>query len=388
MQHKKILMIVLNDFINDSRIIKEASTLSNNGYSVKVLALHNKGLERREKINNFEVERIHLSTRNKLNNNRYVQLIKYVEFFIKSSNIAKNFKPDILHAHNTSALPISLYLSAKLNIKVIYDSHELNSHSAGKENNPKIFNKISFLFEKYAINKKVDEVITVSNSIANYLNENYSFKKKINVIRNIPYNFNLDKNYNLFRKEFGFSKKNKIILYQGLLSKGRGIENIIRSMKLINEKVRFVILGDGPYKDELKELMINLNLDERIFFHQAVSYDILHKYTNSADLGIHLIANTCLNHYFALPNKIFEYIQAELPVICSDFPDMSKIIEDYNVGLTVSPKDIETFAKKVNETIFNNKKMSKLRNNCKEAKKVLNWENESDELLKIYKNNL
>lgn len=379
----KVLMIVQNNFVNDSRVIKEANTLGKNGYNVKVLALHKKGLKLKEKFDYFELERIHLRTRNKLSkNNKYIQLIKYAEFYLKSIKKGKEFSPDIIHCHDLSPLPIAIKLEKKLNSKVIYDSHELWRHSSGVNNNPKLINNMRDYYENKYI-KKVNNVITVSNSIAEYL-ENECRIKDVTLLRNIPLNKRLKKEYNIFRQKFDISDEEKIILYQGGVSSGRGIENIISSLIYMDEKIKCVILGSGLLKIKLKKIVKNKNLNNRVYFHKEVPHDILYKYTNSADLGIHLMENTCLNHYFALPNKLFEYIQSELPIICSDFPDMKGIINKYNIGLTVKPTNIKDFAYKVNKLIFNDEKMKTLKNNCKKAKQVLNWEKESEKLLEIY----
>jgi glycosyltransferase involved in cell wall biosynthesis len=381
----KVLMIVQNNFVNDSRVIKEANTLGENGFQVKVLALHKKGLPEIEKYEYFEVERVHLKTRDKLSNsNMYIQLIKYIEFYLKCIKIGKEFSPDIIHCHDLSPLPIGMKLKNKLNSKLIYDSHELWSHSSGVKNTPKIINWMRDLYEKKSA-KKIDQIITVSRSIAEYLENEYTLEK-VDVIRNIPLKQNFKESYNHFRREFNISEEEKILLYQGGVSEGRGIEDIISALEHMDEKIVFVILGNGSLKTKLKKIVKKKQLENRVYFHDAVPHDILYQYTNSGDMGISLIENKCLSYYYSLPNKMFEYIQAELPVICSDFPDMSKIIKKYKVGLTVNPKNIKDFANEVNQMIFDDKKIKNLKRNCKEAKNVLNWEEESKKLLKIYAN--
>src|SRR5699024_9767763 len=127
-----------------------------------------------------------------------------------------------------------------------------------------------------------------------------------------------------------------------------------------------------------------LDIKDKVFFHEAVRQDILFHYTNSADLGIHLMENTCLNHYYALPNKIFEYIQAELPIICSNFPEMKKIVSDFNVGEVVESNDISKIAQLINDILSNDDKLNFYRRNCIITKDILNWENEKEILLNIY----
>lgn len=382
---KKVLMIVQNDFVNDSRIIKEANTLGKNGYEVLVLALYREKLKKKERFDFFDVERIQLFTRDKLSNRIiYLQFIKYIEFYNKCVNRAKIFVPDIVHCHDMSTLPIGRKIQKITGCKFIYDSHELWSHSTGVSKYPKFLLKHRNNLEKRAAIKS-DVIITVSESIANKLREQFSLDRKPIVIRNIPRKKDITEKQNIFRNKFSIPANKKIILYQGGISKGRGIEKIIESMPYIDNNIVYVILGNGVLTEHLKELAIKLRVEDRVFFHEAVSQEILLNYTNSADLGVHLMENTCLNHYYALPNKIFEYIQAELPILCSNFPEMRKIVLDYNIGEIVDPDDKEGIARSINKILLDKNKLNFYKRNCLKAKTILNWENEEEILLNLYR---
>lgn len=382
---KKILMIVQNDFINDSRIIKEASTLGKNDYKVKILALHNEDLPLTEKWDFFDVERVHLFTR-KLSKNKFVQLSKYAEFFIKCLHIGKVYRPDIIHCHDIDTLPIGITLRKMLNNrpKTIYDSHELWSHVSSTITNPKIINWVDRKLEHKYI-KQVDAVITVCDSIADYLRQQDDLDRKPIVLRNMPLYHKVDGKSDTIRKQLGLSPNQKIVLYQGGISRGRGLENVMRAAKYFYQDIVFVLLGNGSLISELKRLSEAVQTNDRVFFLPAVPYDELMDYTSSADLGIHPMMNTCLNHYFALPNKPFEYIQAEILIICSNFPEMSNIVKTYRVGETFNPASPEEIARVVNSLLEDEERYSEYKTNCRVAKKELNWEIEEQKLLQLYR---
>jgi glycosyltransferase involved in cell wall biosynthesis len=103
-------------------------------------------------------------------------------------------------------------------------------------------------------------------------------------------------------------------------------------------------------------------------------------WTASADLGAHPILNTSANHYYCLPNKIFEYIQAEIPVAVSNFPEMQKIVDTYQIGVTFNPEDPKDIAAKIQACLGS----PTYRENLRQAKAILNWENEAKALLTLY----
>ncbi|MDS1003626.1 glycosyltransferase family 4 protein [Clostridium sporogenes] len=385
---KNILMIVQNDFVNDSRIIKEANTLGKYGFNVKVLALYNKGLKEDEEFEHFIVKRIRLGTRDKLSKGKLSQVVKYIEFKKKCLQEAKKFNPDIVHCHDVYTLPIGKVIIKKLSnskkIKFIYDSHELWSQASNNLSMPNILVKLQNNIEKNII-KECDKVITVSNSIAEYLMKRCKLEKKPSIIRNIPYMKKDITNKSIFHEKFNIEKDKKIVLYQGAVGKGRGIENLIKSMKYTENNIVLVILGNGSMVKKYKEIANELRLEDKVYFHSAVDPKELMDYTSSANLGMSLIFNICLSYYYSLPNKMFEYIQGEIPVLCSNYPDMEEIIQKYEVGQTVEPNDVAEIAKAINEVLSKDDEYYQYKSNCKIAKDQLNWEKESNVLIQLYK---
>ena len=174
-----------------------------------------------------------------------------------------------------------------------------------------------------------------------------------------------------------------IIIYQGVVNLGRGLELAIQAMKFV-DNAKLIIIGDGDIKDKLKQLVSKSDLDDKVQFIKRMPYEELMSYTKQADLGISLEENLGLNYYYALPNKLFDYIHAGIPVLVSDFPEMAKIVKEYDVGLTTKTFDPEELADLFVEMISNKEKRNIWKQNTKSASKELCWENEEKKLLAIY----
>jgi len=377
---KKVISIVLNNFKNDNRVLKECLSLKKAGYDVSVIALFEKGLKEKETIQNIPVHRIKLKSRN-LPKNLLVQLFKYTEFLLKVSLKYKD--TDIVHCNDIGTLPIGVIMKKFLSkrIKVIYDAHEYETET----NNLKGFRKsLVKALEKLLI-KHADAVITVSNSIANEYVRLYNIKKPTLVL-NTPTYKNIQKK-NIFREKFNISEDTTIFLYQGGLTEGRGINIILEAFKRLstmktkkhNSKPVVVFMGYGYLQDKIKKASREY---ENIYFHSAVPSDVLLDYTSSADFGLSIIEDTCLNYKYCLPNKLFEYIMAEIPVVISNLPEMKKFVEKYKLGVVLRENTVDGLIEGINNAMNLNKERTI--ENIKKVKKLYNWENEEKKLLKVY----
>jgi glycosyltransferase involved in cell wall biosynthesis len=172
----------------------------------------------------------------------------------------------------------------------------------------------------------------------------------------------------------------KIILYQGALNIGRGLENLIETMKFLEHHL-LVIIGEGDLFESLKQKVHSEKLNKKIKFLGKVPPKELHKLTPLADLGISLEEDLGLNYRFALPNKVFDYIQAEVPILVSNLPEMSAIVNHYKVGEIAQNRTPKILAKQIENVL--KKDFTK---ELKKAKEVLIWEKQEDKLLAIFNN--
>ncbi|CAA6810209.1 MAG: Glycosyl transferase family 1 [uncultured Sulfurovum sp.] len=369
----KVANVVFNGFTNDSRVLKESISLSKNGYQVEVIAHGDKGLIDDEEVENFRVRRFSYLDRT-TTLGKFQKLKAYMNYMKESIHYCKNF--DILHCNDLITLPIGFVIKKfyNNNIKIVYDAHEYETEMNGLSQTSK---KISKVLEKFLI-KYVDTMITVSAGIADEYVKLYNIEKP-SLILNTPPHKNVIKK-DIFREVFDITTEQRIFLYQGSLSKGRGIEILVETFKSLDSSTVIVFMGYGQLANFLK---LSAHENENIYFHDAMKPDVLLDYTSSADFGISTIEDTCLSYHYCLPNKMFEYIMAEVPVIVSNLPEMKRIVLDNAVGLVVDENSVEGLKKAIIESTHLNK--NELNQNLKSLKKIYNWEEQEKVLLRIYK---
>jgi len=376
----KVVHTVLNTFVQDSRVMRECKSLAEKGYDVTVIAYWTEDLKEDEFQDGYTIKRLRLKTKS-WTNNSIVQVFKYLEFLFKSLLTINKIKPKVCHGHDPSGLFVAYFAKVIWNCHIIYDSHELWGHTSHMENYNKILYKIGGILEKLIINK-IDFVITVNHSIGDLLKKNTG-KENVEIIRNISEN-NSTKN-NLNRTHLKLPNSKFILIYIGSLAQGRGVGQLIKCMKNVRQDIGLVIVGGEPeYHDEYNRLIEGCSLMGRVGLLPAVSPNEVISICSVADVGIHPIENTCLNHFYCLPNKLFQYIQAGIPVLCSDFPEMRKIVNDYKVGEVFAVEDINNISNTINIFFEDMGKLMEYKNNCIKASATLNWNIEKIKLLDIY----
>lgn len=365
----KVILSVTNDLFCDQRVEKTAETLAAMGCDVLLVGrcyrnspLPNSG--------NYSVKRLHLFFRK--------GALFYAEFNFRLFLFLLFQKCDILVSNDLDTLFPNLLISKLRRKKLVYDSHEYFCGILEIQNRPNV-KKIWQKIEKFCF-PKLNNIITVSQSIAEQYGKEYG--KKVNVVRNIPRL--LQTEYIHTRKSLQLPENKFIIILQGnAIHKGRGGEEMVEAMTKIDNALLLVI-GQGDVIVEMKQMAKTLQIEERITFINRVAPQLLRNYTHLADLGVSFDQNLSLNHYFSLPNKIFEYIHAGVPVLTSNLPERKRIVEQYQVGIVIDNFSPTNIAKEINKLIENKEIISTYKENCRKAAQVLNWENEEKVIQKIY----
>ena len=280
-------------------------------------------------------------------------------------------KFDILLANDLDSLTANFLASKIKNKALVYDSHEYFTEVPELINRPKTQRIWLWLEQKMV--PKIKYAYTVCNSIADIYEEKYGTPFK--VVRNIP----LAIEYPVLKKD----NSTKIILYQGAVNIGRGLEQAILSMKLI-DGAKLIIAGDGDIKLQLENLVEKENLQDKIEFTGRLQIDELSKLTPQADLGLSIEEDLGLNYRFALPNKLFDYIQAKVPVLVTNLPEMAAIVKQYKIGEITSTLEPKLLADKIKEALFNIEKREVWQENLKIAVKELTWEKEEKVLREVF----
>ncbi len=339
----KLVHVLLGDVYRDSRVLNEVTYLSQY-YDIVIFCLSPKQADTSDLP--------HCEVINPLTSGRSVTLFSYLIFFIKSALLSLRIKPSIVHGHDAISLPIIYFIKIVTGAKMIYDSHELWSQAHHKKRHKFIMSS-AFWLERF-IASKADHIITVSNSIAAYLSS-YFGNSQISVIRNIPNPKKTKANPALtpqdIRRKLGVTCDTIIVLYQGMIRRERGVfvlaDAIADLVKRNDAPLKLLYLGGGGDLDELKNYISECELEQYVLFHDAVSQDVLGHYSRATDIGVHAISNSCLNHDYCLPNKLFEYLYSGLPVVVTNLTEMKNFVEAGNFGLTFEDGNVGDLSLKI-----------------------------------------
>ncbi len=366
---KKIHISFLGNPHFDSRITNLANSLRDDGCKVSVI-----GFDWFISSEDYcdEETKIFAIKKNKFS------LLFYLQFaFILISELIRS-DADIYFAEDLYTLPFVTSIAKIKKAKVYYNSREIYAHLGGLRNRP-ILQKVVKSIENFFITK-VDIVLTTGPLDSEYIEKLYNISDTV-VVRNIPLYQKADSKIDL-RKKYNIDPDKLILIYQGVILPGRGLKQIFNAIARLPKTV-LIILGDGEKKNNFIELARTLNISDRIIFAGTVDQKELINYTACGDVGLSLIENISISYYHALPNKLFEYIMAGLPVLCSDLPQMKAIIEKHNVGQSVNIENEENIFTVLNKWCENPNLLDGYRKNCLVAAYELNWQEEYKKVRKF-----
>ncbi|MCS7053879.1 MAG: glycosyltransferase [Ignavibacterium sp.] len=362
MTKKKALIAFLGNINYDTRCFNLFNSLKKAGYEVEFI-----GFDWLTK--NFT------SQKGEKTIYKLVKKSPSLTFYFKFYSILKlNLlikKYDLLFAEDLYTLPACIIIGKLKRAKIIYDSRELFGFLAGLKDRP----FIQFLWqivEKIFI-KKSDLVLVTGLLDELFLQKKYNISNTI-VIRNLPLFNKSFKKIDLYDK-YKIDESKKILVYQGVVVKGRGIRIIFDLLKQTDEYI-LLILGDGEDLTYFKELAISMSINHKVIFVGKIPQEELLNYTSGSFVGLSLIENLSLSYYYALPNKLFEYIMAEIPVIVTNLPQMKSVIDEFQVGYVVEESDIESLKAILQELSSDKNHYEQLKLNCRKASEILCWEKE------------
>ncbi len=302
----------------------------------------------------------------------------YAEFNIRLFFYLLFHKFDLLTSNDLDTL-LPNYLVSKIKHKpLVYDSHEYFTEVPELVNRPRV-QKIWKHIES-RIFPKLKDVFTVNDSIAALFEKEYGLRPV--VVRNIPFkrNIKVDKT----KADLGLPQDKFIMILQGSgINIQRGSEEMVEAMKYIDGAV-LLIVGSGDVVETLKKMAQHPDIKEKVIFKPRQPYNNLMQYTANADLGLTLDKDTNLNYRYSLPNKIFDYIQAGIPVLASDLPEIRKIIETYGIGDFIPNHKPVEIAEKVQKIMKDKTQLNIWKRNLTFAAGNLTWEKESELIKKVY----
>ena len=365
---KKIAIVsVINDLVTDHRVNKTCYTLLNEGYEVLLIG---------RKLNNstdlpawpFKTSRMNLL----VNKGPLFYMLFHCNLFFKL--LFK--KCDLLYANDLDTLLPNYLISRIKRIPIIYDSHELFCEVPELKSSP-LKRKIWLLVEGRIV-PKLKNCITVNKSIASIYNEKY--KVHFHVVRNIP-----DTPTNFVpksRAELNLPTDKFILILQGAgINIDRGAEELLEAMQKTSNAY-LLIIGSGDVWTQLTKLQAELKLQNKVKLIPKLSKRDLMQYTFNADLGISIDKPNNLNYLNSLPNKIFDYLHAGLPILASRLPELEQLINNYKVGTFIENHQPNHIAEVINQLIVS-PLLKDFKLNTEVASNELNWQTEQLELINV-----
>lgn len=358
MNHKKkIILTVTNDLSTDQRMQRICSSLYLNGYNVELVGRDLSNSSFLDFDYDYKRLRCFFNT----------GFLFYAEYNLRLFFYLLTQTADAICAVDLDTiLPVRCVTSIRKSY-FVYDAHEYYSESPELDSRPfvkRIWEKIA----DFTISK-TDLAYTVNNSIAKFLTDRYS--QQFEVVRNLP-RYIPSSNY-----------KGSFLLYQGVLNEGRGLEQLVTAMIDIRGCV-LKIAGGGIVEKQLKKIVEENQLQDRVEFLGVISPKDLKLLTNNALIGFNLLNGQNKNYYYSLANKFFDYMMAGVPSVGMNFPEYRAINDIYGFSILIDQLNPKQIADAVNTLLSDDIRLDQMRTACLTARKVLNWEKEEQKLLSLY----
>lgn len=357
---KRIYFTVTNDLSFDQRMHRICNSLQTAGFQVTLVGRElNTSKALREK--SFKQVRLRCVF-NK-------GFLFYAEYNIRLFFFLLFSKMDGICAIDLDTILPCLFISKIKGISRIYDAHEYFTEMKEIRTRPGVKRFWSSI-EKFAV-PAFKYGYTVSEGLAAMFYEQYA--RNYITIRNLPVLKELDANV----------KTEKFLLAQGAVNEARGFEWLIPAMQYVDYKL--IICGDGNFMPQLKQLIQQYGVQDKIELNGMLLPDELRIITQRASLGLGLAEKEGVNQFLALPNKFFDYMHAGLPQITMAYPEYEKINAAYKVAVLLDELSIEKIVSTINETMNDGPLLAELRQNCLNAREIYCWQHEEKYLINYYK---
>jgi glycosyltransferase involved in cell wall biosynthesis len=426
---RRVAFLLNNEFRFDNRVRREAETLADAGLEVTVLCVADTSLPSHETrhtargrtwwVHRCFGRRLH---RERLLSSRAWRAVAAMVWHYRSTPF------DIVHAHDANTLLPGWLLSRLWRAPLVYDSHEY-WHALFQEQVDILSARVGELPPK-ELNKRLGwaqqadrlepwlmvrahQVITVGHAIAERLHQRMAQGLPPGVVAPPPVHVVMNAwEYvpdealapagaaappRLFHEAYALPRETRVMVYQGQIAEKRGLGRLVDAMAAYAEihgvpPLALVMMGpvlpgdQAFYATLCTRIAQDATLKNRVFLKPAVPPEALLRWTASADLGVHPILNTGPNHYFCMPNKIFEYLQAGLPMATSNFPEMQAIVDTYGLGFTFDPEQPAALAQQLAGLFAQPQRLETYRAQVRRAKQSLSWEAQVPMLLTVYQN--
>jgi glycosyltransferase involved in cell wall biosynthesis len=357
----RVVMVVNNGMAHDARVIKSAQTLHRAGADVSVLGAANAGHPRQE-TTSAGVRYIRLPVlparavrpayiawalrrrRARLGRARRWRSALPVTGYFSSAFVPElqRLEPDIVHVHDVHLLGAvdEAFRGIARRPRVLYDAHEYVAGLAvSGARTARVVHGWAALEREFI--SRADRIITVAPDIAGRLERDHHLRDPVAVVYNAPILWSNPTSSRLLRAEAEVGDEETLLVYSGALSVARGVDTIVRSLPLL-PGVHLAIVAvphPHPMAPWLSELAQRLGVIQRVHFVPPVPSHEVPAYLSAADVAVSPIIGDSVSYDLALPNKLFEYVHAGLPVATSDIRAMSEFVLRHDLGTVFHQRD-------------------------------------------------
>ena len=365
---QRAIVSVINDLYTDQRVHKVCLFLQKQGYEVTLVG--------RLQRNSKPLERPYRTIRMRLGVEKGP--VFYAIFNLRLFFLLFFKRIDVLVANDLDTLLPNYLVSILRRKKLVYDSHEYFTEVPELVSRPKV-QRVWERIEEF-IFPKLNYIYTVNESIANRYQQKYG--KSISVVRNISPKW--IPTHVKSKSELGIPENQFVLIFQGAgINIDRGAEEAVEAMRFL-EGVVLLFVGDGDVIPALKKQVETLNLAAKVLFFEKRPYHELLNFTLYADLGLTLDKDTNINYRFSLPNKVFDYMHTQTPILASNILEVRKIVENYDIGQIIESHDPKALAATIDAIRSNPNQLKTWKSNCIVASNAENWENETRVLESFY----
>jgi glycosyltransferase involved in cell wall biosynthesis len=369
----RVSMLLHKSVVNDARVRREAAALADAGYEVTVVHLPRPGSEPPTSTLPYTLTAATL----RRGRGRLPRATRLAAEAARLSNRAVAARPDVVHAHDAAMLLPGLAAARRTGARLVYDSHEL---ATGVPYRGRAWAALVASLERLGA-PRADRVIAVSDGIAARLEDRYALRAAPVVVRNVPELPPPGEAAPDLRRQLGVGES-PLVLHQGSAAAGRGGETLVSATASL-PGVHLLFLGiEGRDTERLRGVADASGSGDRTHFLAPVPLEALLSHTAQADVGVSLLEDSCENHRLALPNKLFEYVAAGIPVVVSDLPEMGALVRRRGIGWTADPGRPESVATALRAALAG--RDDDLRDRLAEAAAELDWGREKQRLLAAY----
>ena len=358
----RIIFTVTNDLTYDQRMQRICTSLTAHGYTVELV-----GRQRRESVplrtQSFSQKRLRCWFQK--------GFTFYAEYNLRLFFYLLFARYEAVCSIDLDTLAAGCFASLLRRKQRVFDAHEYFTEVPEVVDRPFVrafwglVARICLPFYRYAY--------TVGPGLAEIFEKEYHLP--FVVVRNTP------KISRAIKKE---KSNSLIVLYQGALNEGRGLETVISAMQLI-DNVQLWLAGEGDLSIELRQLAVQLGVQYKVCFLGFVRPEELKKLTAQAWVGLNLLENRGLSYYYSLANKFFDYVQAEVPVLTMNFPEYRDLNASHEVALLLNELSPDVVAAAILRLREEKGLYEKLQNGCAHAREVWTWEEDEKALLEVWR---